>query len=36
LSEVWSRVAQLLREEDLNSIPTLGNRHNVFLSLPSR
>lgn len=31
LEEVWTRVAALLREEDLNQIPTIGNRHNVFL-----
>ncbi len=31
LEDVWVRVATLLREEDLNQIPTVGNRHNVFL-----
>jgi hypothetical protein len=31
LDDVWVRVATLLGEEDLNQIPTLGNRHNVFL-----
>jgi hypothetical protein len=31
LEDVWARVAALLREEDLDRIPTLGNRHNVFL-----
>jgi hypothetical protein len=31
LEDVWTRVVTLLREEDLSRIPTLGNRHNVFL-----
>lgn len=31
LEDVWVRVATLLREEDLNQVPTIGNRHNVFL-----
>lgn len=31
LEDVWQRVAVLLREEGLDQIPTIGNRHNVFL-----
>jgi len=31
LDELWERVAVLLREEDLDRFPTVGNRHNVFL-----
>jgi hypothetical protein len=31
LADVWKRVAALLREEELGKIPTIGNRHNVFL-----
>lgn len=31
LDRTWLRVTDLLREEDLQRIPTWGNRHNVFL-----
>jgi hypothetical protein len=31
LKDVWERVGVVLREEDLGKIPTVGNRHNVFL-----
>jgi hypothetical protein len=31
LDDVWKGVENLLREEDLHNIPTIGNRHNVFL-----
>ncbi len=31
LQDVWARVGRLLREEDLSQVPTIGNRHNVFL-----
>lgn len=31
LDAIWDRVPQILREEDLGSVFTAGNRHNVFL-----
>lgn len=31
LEEVWRRVTELLGEEDLRRIPSVGNRHNVLL-----
>jgi hypothetical protein len=31
LEDVWKRVPVLLREQDMRRIPTIGNRHNVFL-----
>lgn len=33
LDDTWKRLGGLLREEDLRAIPTLGNRHNVFLGV---
>src|SRR5215204_2500955 len=32
LNDVHKRMLDLLREDDLSGIPTLGNRHNVFLA----
>lgn len=31
VDDVWRRIDDLLREDDLHEIPTVGNRHNVFL-----
>ncbi|MGE0325428.1 MAG: hypothetical protein AB7S68_24085 [Polyangiaceae bacterium] len=33
LEEVWHRVALVAQEENWGQIPTLGNRHNVFLGV---
>jgi hypothetical protein len=33
LDEVWKRARELLPEARLERLPTLGNRHNVFLAL---
>jgi hypothetical protein len=32
LNDVYRRMFDLLREDDLSRIPTLGNRHNVYLA----
>lgn len=33
LVTTWSRVDELLEQEDLSKLPTIGNRHNVFLAI---
>ncbi|HAM01010.1 MAG TPA: hypothetical protein DCQ30_02095 [Acidimicrobiaceae bacterium] len=32
LHDVWTRIPEILAEEDLSSVPTIGNRNNVFLA----